>query len=89
MLETRAENTNEAMAWHSKQQAAMRWQRIANEMPKITMMTSVSNEFPRSKNSIASKKNWKISGKCSRKSAGAKKCCYNCQWRKMIPKVEN
>jgi hypothetical protein len=25
-------------------------------MPKITMMTSVSNEFPRSKNSIASKK---------------------------------
>jgi hypothetical protein len=42
-------------------------------MPKITMMVSVSNGFPRSKNTIASKFFLEISGKYSRKRTGAKK----------------
>jgi hypothetical protein len=52
------------------------------------MMASVSKGFSRSKNRIALKKNSVIFGKCFGKRAGAKKCRYNSQWRKVIPKVE-
>jgi hypothetical protein len=57
-------------------------------MPKITMMASVSNGFPRSKNSIASIFFLEINESAPESTQAPKKCRYNSQWRKMIPKVK-